>query len=261
LVLLCAATRIEAWACQWGVSRKHARLRFEVLRTGVGLKRAKRALRTRLSSSTLIRPDLIISTGFAGSLDPSNPIGKWIHGPSDFDFASVLEKSKVNWEYAQFIHAAKIDTSSGIGCGWAVDMESSALEEISRGKSIPFGILRMVSDTPSQAIPESILTLINALADGLIDASIKSSLIERCRTLLSACLDTIKGRNELFTFLWRSHRLPLLLSKGWQRFSSDGVFLREVDLKGAEVQPIPGGSEDFQKSGETIDYHQRFRKA
>src|SRR5690348_4232683 len=81
MILLCAATSVEARACESGV-RAAGASRFEVLKTGMGGSAATKALETRLKSTAHARPKLIVSTGFAGSWSPELSFASWALGHS-----------------------------------------------------------------------------------------------------------------------------------------------------------------------------------
>jgi hypothetical protein len=46
----------------------------------------------------------------------------------------------------------------------AVDMESAALARVAASRGVPFAVVRMISDTPAQPLPELLAPLASALS-------------------------------------------------------------------------------------------------
>ena len=149
-ILFCFASRAESRHL------RRMRPRAEVLHTGIGARRARSALRACLARR---RPGLIVSSGFAGGLNPalrphdilyrrdgSHPLfevperREWIEGTfhsRDTLAATVEEKARL-WR-----HRGRD----------AVEMESGPIREIAARAGIPCLVLRVISDGAAEALP------------------------------------------------------------------------------------------------------------
>ena len=204
MILLCAATSIEARACRAGTSS--ATRLIEVLKTGMGLKNAEEALRARLQNNQ--KPSLIVSTGFAGSWSPRYRVGDWVVGktiayenrwaPLDLNPARELLPNQERLPRGDF----RTLLEPAIGNDEVlVDMESFSWAKVAHEFRVPFLILRMISDSPSHPLPRTI----QHLATGSIGRGILSLPSEP---------------RALAKFIARGARLPGLLKQGWISFSS-----------------------------------------
>src|SRR5262249_25453390 len=110
LILVCAATSVEAKACRQGIKKSGQSDRYEILQVGMGMAHAKRTLEKRLMGSQLPRPTLVVSTGFAGSLSLSLPVGTWIYGKSIETENAVFkfELETLNRKLSLPIHASRV---------------------------------------------------------------------------------------------------------------------------------------------------------
>lgn len=161
-ILICAATAAEARACERGVN--NAGLKFEILRTGVGFEKARGTLSKRLRDGA--RPDLIVSTGFAGSLTEDIPLHSWIVAKKVLSGERQVVGDK-NLR-ASFAGATSCDLMSvpklvpkRERAPMAVDMESAVLGELADAQNIPFLVLRFVTDTPASPLPEFIADFVS----------------------------------------------------------------------------------------------------
>ncbi len=146
-ILLCFASRFES---------RHFRAGATVLHTGIGRKRACGALRSFLRSG---RPGLIVSSGFAGALNPRLERHQAVYSTSGdhplFGPLSGLGFLRGSF-HCQDDLAATARQKSEL---WrahrrdAVEMESGALEEIALSEGIPFLALRAISDTAGESLP------------------------------------------------------------------------------------------------------------
>jgi uncharacterized membrane protein len=160
-VVVCAATGAEAGACRRGLQGVDG---VEVLRTGVGLERAARALRARLGRAP--RPALVVSSGFAGALGPGIEQGavvtaRAIHRAEGTHASAVAVPAAL---LRQAPDAVAVEVVSGEAVGSrapegvaapaAMDMESAALAQVAAAAGVPFAVLRLVTDTPARPLDE-----------------------------------------------------------------------------------------------------------
>lgn len=215
-VLLCAATPIEYRACVAGVAKISTQHEFTVLQTGMGAEKALQALRSHLVSLKLVRYDCIISTGFAGSRSRELKIGSFllatrVQNSQGVDYvlkyeewANALQKAGITFQLASVCEVSEIlsDDPKAIDQGepLAVDMESFALATVASEYSVRFQVLRMISDTVDQPIPESIKVFSQNLWQGFV-ASMKSP-------------------KKLFRFVAQTAKLPSELKVMWERISN-----------------------------------------
>ena len=174
MILVCAATRLEAAACRDGLADAGARA--AVLRTGVGPVRAAAALAARLRAGPL--PSLVVSSGFAGALTPGIALhavvtAAALHriGPRGAVPVPLPAGGLRPLEGAlscQVATAAEVwgGGAPGLPSPAAVDMESAALAETAAAAGIPVAVLRVVTDTPAAPFPPFVGALGAALAAG-----------------------------------------------------------------------------------------------
>lgn len=225
-VLICAASAIEARACRNGVRSSPEHETFEILQCGIGMERAEHSLRKRLRSGP--RPDAIVSSGFAGSLQPDLTVGTWVwstnvrsaHGTPLFTSqppAPILE-TPLAWAASTYTTVSQIATASGASphsgtsmqsesSSGAVDMESYAWATVAKDHAIPFFIIRLISDSPTHPIPTGIQAWTAAVT--------ASRRTERLREAFNGSIRSMVSPLELARFARRSHRLLKELSAGW----------------------------------------------
>jgi len=139
-----------------------------VLISGVGLKKARTAIRTLINHH---HPDLILSAGFAGGLDPSLGLGDAIvpsrivdHTGLGIDTPPDIHKKLLNARPTA--HAGTILTTPRFIAeesekaalfqrhdARAVDMESAAIAAEAHAAGFPHLALRVISDTADQTLP------------------------------------------------------------------------------------------------------------
>jgi hypothetical protein len=171
-ILVCAATPVEALACERGIERSGI-AGFEVLQSGMGLENARLALRTRLYKG---KPDLVVSSGFAGIWSGEFEVGGWIGaqevwgktGEKFMKIACALQPSPapVSASLVSVDEIGPVPTNlpDGLRSGLvAVDMESAGLAQICSENEISFSVFRMVTDTPKNPLPEFVSTWTSAL--------------------------------------------------------------------------------------------------
>ena len=154
-----------------GFQTSHGRLdekEVVVLISGVGIKKARNAAATLIHRH---RPDLILSAGFAGGLDPALSLGDAVV-PS-----VIIDQSGARRDAPQDMHAKLVQAHPGAvsGCilttprfipdesekedlfrrhdALAVDMESMAVAGEASAHGIPHLALRVISDTADQTLP------------------------------------------------------------------------------------------------------------
>ncbi len=127
-----------------------------VLHTGVGWRNAKAALEDRLAKQ---RPELIITSGFAGGLNPELRIHELLFEKSGehplFDGLSGLPFREGSFCCRDHIVVTAEEKRflwrSG---GWdAVEMESEGIHKIARSRRIPCLTLRAISDAAWESLP------------------------------------------------------------------------------------------------------------
>ena len=185
MILVCAATAAEVSACKRGIDAAGSVSKsFEVLHTGMGMKAAGNRLKEHLAALEVVRgtPSLVISSGFAGVWRGSMEIGFWV-GANEFwreerkdDIASFTPVGSLSvWkpkdvdtvcplisvDVIQKIPNLPESLSRGPLC---VDMETAGLAEVASEKKIPFGVLRMITDTPDQPLPDFVSTFTQAIS-------------------------------------------------------------------------------------------------
>lgn len=229
-VLICAATSTEAAACRAGVLSKTG---FEVLCTGVGLDRAYSTLKARLDKGS--RPDLVVSSGFAGALSPGIALHSWVtagrivvsDSNSNGELFRPVSVSKLldqgqgatrcNW-----ISAAELTSQAGgraerlkeqLGAPLAVDMESAALAQLAEAKKIPFMVLRLVTDTPEQPLPSFLLPLASAMST--------KELGLRLRLGLKGLKIAIRDPKGIIQIVRKGREWSRLLQEGWQKYADE----------------------------------------
>jgi adenosylhomocysteine nucleosidase len=130
-----------------------------VIHTGIGLERASATMQTLLEYRV---PDLLISTGFAGGLDPRLRVGDIIVAENYTDpdvLMRYFDVLKTCWigELVTKAHvvenlAERRELLQGTGAS-AVDMETSVIAAFCRTHHIPLLSLRVISDTADQTMP------------------------------------------------------------------------------------------------------------
>lgn len=129
---------------------------LKALVTGMGAANASRAIERALEPS---RPGWVLTSGFAGGLNPDLPVGAVVYDPEGAaPFAAVL--SKLGARPASFHACSKIITSARekrllreqTGAD-AVEMESHVFRAICKQKGIPCATIRVISDSAGEDLP------------------------------------------------------------------------------------------------------------
>lgn len=149
-VLICFSSKMES-----RFFRKRCP-EFLVLHTGIGRRNAKRAIEDRLAEQ---RPELILTSGFAGGLNPELRLHELLFEKSGthplFDRLSDLPFREGRFcchdRIAVTAKEKRFLWRSG-GCD-AVEMESAVIHEIAQSLGIPCLTLRAISDAAGESLP------------------------------------------------------------------------------------------------------------
>jgi adenosylhomocysteine nucleosidase len=136
--------------------RSAAAAGVRVLHTGIGGDAAARALRIELEDD---RPTAVVSSGFAGGLDPGLRVGDVIADSqsSSPEFLDLLpaevRRGRIHTASEPVVsRETKAELFKATGAQ-AVDMETQAIEAECARAGIPLLVLRAISDAASDAIP------------------------------------------------------------------------------------------------------------
>jgi len=155
-VLVCFALKEEAApfrklaAAQSGVA---------ILVTGIGRRNAERSISEFLAREPSVPPpDLVLTCGFAGGLNPKLQAGEVIFQTTDENFRARLIAAGA--KPAEFFCAGRIATTVAekkllhdeTGCD-AVEMESEAIFWICAKRDIPCATVRVISDAAGEDLP------------------------------------------------------------------------------------------------------------
>jgi adenosylhomocysteine nucleosidase len=169
--LVCFALKEEAAPFQKIVAGKSS---VAILIVGIGRKNAEKSIREFLASNS---PELVLTCGFAGGLNPDLKLGEVIFETADWrgefhepqtekkigvsQCSSLREKLlAVGAKPAKFFCADRIAITVAekkklrdeTGAD-AVEMESLAIHDICRERGIPCATVRVISDTASEELP------------------------------------------------------------------------------------------------------------
>lgn len=152
-VLVCFAMEDEARRFRSQISHRPD---CEILLTGIGPRNAAQALERALKSSA---PGLVLSSGFAGGLNPEHQAGTvGFELPSDSSLASALlglRAKPMRFHTTNRIAStaeAKLDLWHSTGAD-AVEMESGRIREICAQRKISSATIRIISDAAQEDLP------------------------------------------------------------------------------------------------------------
>jgi len=137
---------------------------IRILVTGMGAKNAERELRRALESG---EPELVLTCGFAGALNPELPIGAAVF---DVGTAPDLEPllAKAGARASRFHCSPRVATTAeekqqlrAEARADAVEMESGVIHAICRARRIPAATVRVISDSANEDLPLDFNTLMN----------------------------------------------------------------------------------------------------
>lgn len=161
-ILVCFAVREEAAAFRKNLS---AFPNVTLLVSGMGKRNAEKAIRRALHEQ---KPELVLTCGFAGGLDPKFKTGDVLfHADKDAAFADTLREAgalPANFHCADRVavtvpEKALLRESSQAD---AVEMESSIIRQICREQKIPGATIRVISDPANENLPLDFNALMTA---------------------------------------------------------------------------------------------------
>jgi adenosylhomocysteine nucleosidase len=128
---------------------------ISVLVTGIGRKNAEASLRTFLSATT---PELVLTCGFAGGLNPDLKVGDVVFETRQEDLRGRLLAAGA--KTAKFFCAERVAATAVEKKNWreetgcdVVEMESEAIIKICRERQVPCATIRVISDAAHQDLP------------------------------------------------------------------------------------------------------------
>jgi len=150
-VLVCFAVREEARGFA-----PPAKPVTDVLMTGIGVRKASRALQSYLASH---HPSLVLTCGFAGGLNPRHRLGQvLIDDTAGGPFRGRIRDMDVF--PGTFVHSDRVVVTARekavlheVSSADAVEMESSTIATLCQQHGIPVIVLRVISDTATEDLP------------------------------------------------------------------------------------------------------------
>jgi len=129
---------------------------YQVWLTGMGRRNAVEGVRQAIA---LAQPKRVITSGFAGGLNPKLKFGTVVY-EEDFDAGFGPQLEQAGAVRATFHCHHRVAVTAGEKAGlWqttgadAVEMESSVIRNICREAKIPSATIRVISDDASQDLP------------------------------------------------------------------------------------------------------------
>ena len=151
LPLVCFAVREEA-----AVFRKmSAATRVDILVTSMGKANAAQSIRAALASN---RPSLVITSGFAGGLNPQLSTGDVVFSADDYEIQNRLIAAGAREGRFHFADHVAV-TAQEKWSLWqqtgadAVEMESQIIRDICRAQTIPSATVRVILDQAGEDLP------------------------------------------------------------------------------------------------------------
>jgi Phosphorylase superfamily len=219
-LLVAAATRTESKACREGIRQAGLENHFEILTTGVGARKAVASLRARIMK--LPRPLAVVSSGFAGTWSDAVEMGAWVSASSalwlekngkflpveskPFSLqASPLPVRVTPWVTLQALGWERpsdffLESSEPV----TVDMETAALAAVAKDASVPFLALRMVTDGPSQKLPQFLKHFTLGLSG------------EGAWNHVKGTLGVLRNPKNAWNFVGAARQWAVNLEKGWR---------------------------------------------
>lgn len=124
--------------------------------TGMGAENAARAARAQLDRH---RPRWVITSGFAGGLDPALAVGQVVF-EADGEFPLTPALRRAGGRPGVLVQTARVAVTAGekralrVATGAdAVEMESSAIRAVCREAGIPAATVRVISDAAHHDLP------------------------------------------------------------------------------------------------------------
>ena len=158
-LLVCFALKEEAAPFRKVAADKSG---ISILITGIGRKNAEKSLREFLATHS---PELVLTCGFAGGLNPDLKLGDVVFELTDFKLRTPSSELRAQLlatgaKPANFFCADRIATTvdkkkklrAETGAD-AVEMESEAIHAVCRERGIPCATVRVISDTANEDLP------------------------------------------------------------------------------------------------------------
>jgi len=144
--------------------RSIASAKAHLLITGIGARNAECAARAAMDEW---KPELVLTCGFAGGLNPELSSGAVVFSTNDSRMESELRLAGA--KPAKFYCSSRIATTAAekaelrrtTGAD-AVEMESELIQNLCRERGIPCATVRVISDTASEDLPLDFNALANA---------------------------------------------------------------------------------------------------
>lgn len=226
-VLICAATANEAKACELGVQDAGVENRVEVLRTGMGFERASHALQQRLKQQS--RPDLIVSSGVAGSLGSELLLHSWVVANSIYvaqgatpaqrlplsklrdQLGNVRSCTVVSTNNLAFADDKTLNAYRDLARPLVVDMESAALARVANEFGIEFMVLRMISDSADSPLPH--------FAAEFASAMTTKSMLARLNHVVRGTHQALRDPMGVLRMTKEPRLWGKLLRQGWREYA------------------------------------------
>jgi nucleoside phosphorylase len=147
--LVCFAVKEEAKAFQKLAGTSDA----QVLVTGMGRRNAEKSFRARVENE---KPELVITSGFAGGLNPAFKLGDVVYD-ADASVTIIAKLAAAGARPAKFVCVEKVASTArekrtlrAASGADAVEMESEAIRGICRAGKIPSATVRVILDTAEE---------------------------------------------------------------------------------------------------------------
>jgi adenosylhomocysteine nucleosidase len=128
---------------------------ISILLTGIGRQNAEQTVRECLATNS---PEVVLTCGFAGALNPALVTGDVVFSTDDPELHKRLFAAGA--KAAKFFCASKIAAKAAekqelhrMTGADAVEMESEAIHAVCRERGIPCATVRAISDTASEDLP------------------------------------------------------------------------------------------------------------
>lgn len=161
-VLICFAVKEEAAELKKALPSLACYGNPEILVTGMGKKNSQRMLEQRLEQPA---PNLVLTCGFAGALNPELETGDVVFDEdAECHLAGLLKESGA--APAKFHCSSRVATTAAEKTALrqstgadVVEMESGIIRQICRAKKIPSATIRVISDAAYDDLPLDFNTL------------------------------------------------------------------------------------------------------
>jgi nucleoside phosphorylase len=158
-MLVCFAVKQEADVLRpWAGKLRRVR----VLLTGIGRTNAERAINAELARQA---PGLVLSSGFAGGLDPAMPSGTvLVEADPGFPLTPALQAAgarpgRFHCADRIIVSALEKQALGGETGAQAVEMESAVIRAACRARGVPSATVRVISDAAGEDLPLDFGTL------------------------------------------------------------------------------------------------------